>query len=407
MTPDTTPRTAPRSQLDWLRAEVPHWQAEGLIDADQGTALLHRYRAAPDPDRRFSLARLMLTLGALFVGVGLIWLVGANLDQLPPLTRFAVVATIWLALLVGAEMLDARVRSHSPLLVGTARLLGALAFGAVVFQAAQSLQVPAYEAVLVGVWGAGALVHGYAVRGTGPLLVGLGAGTGWFLWRTLEASPTLLGGVLGVAAGAVLAVSLAAVHERRGDGFGPPWRAVGALLALSALFMAAIPYSDSSDLEWNAWLVGGLVVAGLAAAGALVTARGTARWEPLGALAAFAISVALVVWDTGSGSLDSASGAADPLTLADWAHAAVSVGAYAGLAVGIAALGIIRSSWPLTALATAGLVVFTTFQSFAVFAQIIQGAWLFVVLGLIFLGTGYAFDRARRGLAATLEGVNR
>jgi hypothetical protein len=30
-----------------------------------------------------------------------------------------------------------------------------------------------------------------------------------------------------------------------------------------------------------------------------------------------------------------------------------------------------------------------------------------VVLGLIFLGTGYLFDRARRELAATLEGADR
>ena len=52
------------------------------------------------------------------------------------------------------------------------------------------------------------------------------------------------------------------------------------------------------------------------------------------------------------------------------------------------------------------LVVFTTFQSFAVFAAIIQGAWLFVVLGLVFLGTGFLFDRARRGISANLEGAD-
>ena len=62
-------------------------------------------------------------------------------------------------------------------------------------------------------------------------------------------------------------------------------------------------------------------------------------------------------------------------------------------------LGIRRSSDRLTYLALAALVVFTTFQSFAVFAQIIEGAWLFVVLGLVFLGSGYLFDRARRELA--------
>ena len=56
-----------------------------------------------------------------------------------------------------------------------------------------------------------------------------------------------------------------------------------------------------------------------------------------------------------------------------------------------------------TALATAALVVFTTFQSFAVFARIVTGAWLFLLLGVVFLATGVLFDRARRGIAATLD----
>ena len=64
----------------------------------------------------------------------------------------------------------------------------------------------------------------------------------------------------------------------------------------------------------------------------------------------------------------------------------------------VAVLGIRRSSERLTYLALAALVVFTTFQSFAVFAQIIEGAWLFLVLGVVFLGSGYLFDRARREL---------
>ena len=61
-------------------------------------------------------------------------------------------------------------------------------------------------------------------------------------------------------------------------------------------------------------------------------------------------------------------------------------------------VGALRESWRLTALATAALVVFTTVQSFAVFAQILEGAWLFVALGVVFLGTGFGFDRARRKL---------
>ena len=45
--------------------------------------------------------------------------------------------------------------------------------------------------------------------------------------------------------------------------------------------------------------------------------------------------------------------------------------------------------------------MFTTVQSFAVFARIVDGAWLFLLLGVVFLGTGLLFDRARRGLVAT------
>ena len=75
------------------------------------------------------------------------------------------------------------------------------------------------------------------------------------------------------------------------------------------------------------------------------------------------------------------------------------------LAVGLAALGTLRDNPILTVIAMIALVVFTTFQSFAVFAAIIQGAWLFVVLGLVFLATGFLFDRARRGITATLEGA--
>ena len=73
------------------------------------------------------------------------------------------------------------------------------------------------------------------------------------------------------------------------------------------------------------------------------------------------------------------------------------------LAVALVALGTVREHPALTWMAMVGLVVFTTFQSFAVFAPIVTGAWLFVVLGTVFLGTGFLFDRARRELVQALD----
>ena len=69
----------------------------------------------------------------------------------------------------------------------------------------------------------------------------------------------------------------------------------------------------------------------------------------------------------------------------------------------MAILGVQRDSRRLTWVATAALVVFTTVQSFAVFAEIVEGAWLFVLLGLVFAGTGWLADRARRELAKSLS----
>ena len=129
---------------------------------------------------------------------------------------------------------------------------------------------------------------------------------------------------------------------------------------------------------------------------------GETRFEVLGAVAAAAGAVGLVLWDAGGSTTRSPD--------ADVAQAAVSVVVYVLVAVGVAVVGALRESWRLTALATAALVVFTTVQSFAVFAQILEGAWLFVALGVVFLGTGFGFDRARRRLVAVVtddEGTDR
>lgn len=379
------------AQLDWLRTQVPLWQASGLIGGDQGSRIVGSYHAT----RRFSLGRLLLGIGALFVGVGVIWLVAANLDELAPTTRFLTVVALWLACLLGAEALAAR--GTSTVVVGAVRLLAALGIGAVVFQAAQSLQVPAYEPRLVGLWGAAALLHAYAVGARGPLLVGIAATVGWALWQPLDQDGTFTDVVLVLCSTGVLAIAVAALHERwsaASSGFSWAWRHTGAALLLAGLFAAGIPVSEGWDpgAGWWTWLI--VLAAGVAAAAALATATGYARSEVLTGLAVIVAGVLLVTWEAGNDP--------DRVGIADWGHAVLAVVAYVALAVAVAVLGTLRDSGLLTFLATGALVVFTTFQSFAVFAPIVEGAWLFVVLGVVFLLTGVGFDRARRRIAETI-----
>jgi uncharacterized membrane protein len=396
--PPTRPATP--AQLDWLAAELSHWRASGLVDDHAATAILAGYH----PSRRLDLSNLLLTLGAAFVGVGVIWLVASNLDTLPPLIRFVVVVAFWLLFLAGGEALAGR-REHggaipSPV-VGAVRIMAALTFGAVVMQAAQSLQVPAYEPQLLAWWGLGTLVHAYVVRGAGPLVVALVALASWVVWQVSWDSPDALTVLLVLFAASTVPASAAALHATRFGpafkGFSATWREIGALLSLGALFVAALPFVTTDDFTSSTVLVVVLVAAGLAAVSAVSFAHDNARLEPVMALAVAAVGVLMVLWGVGS---DFDSG--DRVGAAGWAHAALGVIGYVGAAAWFAVLGVLRDSRRLTFLATAALVVFTTTQAFSVFAAIIEGAWLFLLLGVVFAGTGWVADRARRQLARTL-----
>ena len=390
---DTASLTRPAAphQLAWLRTELADWTSQGIISEDQASRISTRYRS--EHHARFSVGRVLLHLGAGFVGIGLIWLVAANLDQLSPVLRFGVVAGLWLAFLVGGEALAAR-QASAPV-VGAARLLAALGAGAVIFQAAQSLQVPAYEPHLVGLWAAAALLHGYLARAYVPFLVGVATGVAWWFMQPLWSNDSGMAVVVLLGAGAVLASGLAVLHDGRMTSFAWTWRTVAGGMALAAMFVAAIPDIARDGIEWSTWLVVAVGLAAAAAVAAAVVRPGLRVLEPAGAVVVAVAAALLSLWTTGADASD--------VRAADWLHAGVSVAAYVALAVALVALGTVRDHPPLTWMAMVGLVVFTTFQSFAVFAPIVTGAWLFVVLGTVFLGTGFLFDRARRELAEVLE----
>ena len=223
--------TTTPARLSWLSGEVRSWQAAGLIADDQADAILAGYAAG----RRLSLVRLLLAVGACFVGIGVLWLVAANLESLSPTARVVLVATVWLTALAGGEVLHAR--STPAPVVGAVRLLAALLVGALVFQAAQSLQVPAYEPFLLACWAAAALVHAYAAGAVTPLLVGVVTGTVYTLWAVLGSAPSGLALVLTLATVGLAAVGLAAVHDARTPEFARAWRlsGVGLLPTMSSL----------------------------------------------------------------------------------------------------------------------------------------------------------------------------
>ena len=389
-TPDVRPESPAR--LAWLETELARWQDEGLLDGPGADAIRARYVA----HRRLTLTRIVLTLGAGFLGLGLIWLVAANLDGMSPLTRFVLVAAVWLALVAAGEALAGR-RDHgvaSPV-VAVVRLLAVAAYGAVVFQAAQSLQVPADEPRLVGLWALGALAHGYAVRAADAVVVGILLAAGWVVWHVGSTSASLPTAVLTVAAAGLVLVTVGLLHGRAPSGsptagLGTPWREVGAVLALGSLFTAALPFGDEAPSA-RPLLLGLVGIGGVLAMVVAATGDVTDRLEAGLAVATLLLVLVLLLWMPTTGL--TASGAPSG---ADLARAVCAVLAFLAVASGYALLGGRRDSGRLTWVATLALVVFTTTQAFAVFAPILSGAVLFLAVGLVLLVTGYGADRARR-----------
>jgi uncharacterized membrane protein len=146
---------------------------------------------------------------------------------------------------------------------------------------------------------------------------------------------------------------------------------IGVVLALAAATTVALTLADAQGRRELA------AVAGMLLAGLLLLA-----WAPEDSRAA---------------------NGADVLSAAELLHALAGTAVYLATAVWFALVGAERDRPALTNLATVGLVLFVTVQSFGVFAPLLSGAALFLVVGLVLIGVGLAADRGRRRLVAEVS----
>jgi uncharacterized membrane protein len=385
------PTTAERHR--WLTGELREWERDGLLTPSAAAAIADRYVVTrADGGQRVTPIRVILGLGAVFLGVGLIWLVAANLDELSPLLRFVVVTLFWIGLAVAAEL-------TRDLVSGALRLLTGLAFGAVVFQAAQSVQVPAYRPHLLLAWGLGVLLYAYARRSRAAAFVGITVLAVWYVWQVMDASRGITTFTGAVLLASVASVALAALHPEGWRPFGRLWLTLGAVLSLIGAFAAALPYSDGSN-GWSEGLTAGIVlVLGLGAA-ALWRSTREEQLELGLATGALMVGVAMSLWRP---MRFSDGMVPDELSAQMWLRTGLAILVFLVIAGGWAVVGARRELPVVSAAATVGVVVFTTFQSFAVFAPIISGATLFLAVGTVMLITGVVAERARRRIGSEVR----
>ena len=87
-------RSITPGQATWLRAELARWVGAGLVSAQSAEVITAEYAVR----RRASLVGLVVGLGGAFLGIGIIWLVAANLEHLGLLSRFVLILALWLGL---------------------------------------------------------------------------------------------------------------------------------------------------------------------------------------------------------------------------------------------------------------------------------------------------------------------
>lgn len=387
---DADPRPVPAARLRWLHEEVRGWERDGLVDDLAAAAILSRYAQ----DSRSRLGRLTLALGGAFLGVGVLWLVAANLETLPPGLRFAGVTAAWLGAVAAGEVLR-RSGRHTGSQVAAA--VAVLLYGGVVFQAAQSLQVPSYEPSLLLVWGLGALAYAYVADRVAALRLGVAVLAGWFAWAAGDEAGSGPAVVVALLVGAVAATAVALAHGRWRPSYAPSWRQAGAVLTLAGLFGAALAPHWYDDTHVPPPVLAGAVVAVAALAAAAVAGSRLDRFEATVVVLVLGLGSGMAVGLTDAGAPDP-GGALLRLAL-------LATALYVAVAGWYAVLGTLRDTGVLTALASGALVLFVVVQSFAVFQPLLSGAALFLLLGLLLLGAGVLVHRGRRQLLSGVAGV--
>lgn len=148
-----------------LRTEIRSWEEDGIISAEQSTAILGLYDVTPESPARIVPSRVVsviAVMGAALVGLGIIAAVAANWSAIPLGTKLVMMAVGVPALYFAGWLL---IQRWGFIRIGTAIiLLGAISFGASIHLIAQIYHVPVDSPNLMAAWFLGVIPVAYITR---------------------------------------------------------------------------------------------------------------------------------------------------------------------------------------------------------------------------------------------------
>jgi uncharacterized membrane protein len=356
-----------------IEAEAAEWAREGLVSREQAAAIVARYAGRERARRRDAFVRVLATVGAAGIGLGVILFFAANWDGIPRLARLVLLAGSIVGLYAGGD----RLRAARPRVGEALLLLGCLLFGASLFLVGQMFNVAAHDPLAFLLWSAAAAAGAVLLRSQPFAALAALAFAGWIAFELVDAHH-------GEAIAVALPIYAAALYAGGTRFRVPVLRALGAPALLALVFPftiggAAGEIADASAGGVGAVLVGGLAVVAvaLAAALALDRRRETARWEALGCCAVVALAAGATFVDVG------------PL-LPNLVLVA--------LALGTVALGYAADEPWLVNVGLVAIVVEAAIRFLDFFARIMPRSLAFLAGGALVLALAFVLERHRARL---------
>lgn len=141
-------REISKGLLAFLRTEIQEWQQDGLIGEEAGQAILDRYEP-----RSLNFVKVVLTIGALLVGLGILSFIASNWDAMSKLAKFCVI----LGLYAGVNGAGYKLSDTLPKTGKSLIYIGVLIYGAGIFLVGQMFNLGGDFSTAFLLWSIGIL----------------------------------------------------------------------------------------------------------------------------------------------------------------------------------------------------------------------------------------------------------
>jgi uncharacterized membrane protein len=359
-------------------AALQRWLEAGLLDGETATRVRAWESSHGQGGVRWP-ARLALGLGGLLLCAGILLFVAAHWDALSPERRFTLVlSTVAVFHLAGAFTAE-----RSPALAATLHACGTAALGGGIFLAGQIFNLEEHWPGGLMLWAAGAWIGWALLRSWPQALLAAVLTPAWLLGEWIVATERLQGQAVFSVGLLLLALAYLGAEPAPEAASGSVRRALVWLGGLAVIPAAAFLVLSTRELRFGSRpVVGAVAVVGwIAAVGAPLAAAFVLRRRVSAPILAFGAWVA-------AGPLMAGARGVVPYL---WA---------AGLGLGVVAWGVVERRSERINLGVAGFALTVLVFYFSSVMDKLGRSASLVGLGLLFLGGGWALERARRQLIA-------